>query len=417
VNRGKPLRRGKALKAGKPMRRGKGLEPGKPLKRNAELPRDGRGPDESREGPRMRCKGKTYSSAEEARDTLYGRRGNRVVECEPCGGWHVKLDPEHARKISAARREREPATPEQLAVRAEKRFAKAVREGAVPEFRPDLGPCLIYAGGKNSGGYGQFRYNGRGGYAHRYAWERVNGPIPDGMTIDHLCRVRACVRLGHLEVVDTVTNFLRAVAAWDCCPAGHPYTEENAAKDARRRCGICEAETRQRSEQKRRKLKPGDPDPRVRYDQDKVNEAIAQILAGELAILRAARDIGCSDRYLGRRAWRTAKRRVLLRDSGICQACGALAVDVQHRVARGLGGTRDPKRAYGMCNLVALCRPCHEIAESRDQGMYNRGFWLLSTDDPARLPIRAATEYGEELRWLLPDGGVSLADPYEEAAA
>jgi HNH endonuclease len=42
-----------------------------------------------------------------------------------------------------------------------------------------------------------------GGYlrVHRFAWELLNGPIPDGPTIDHLCRNTLCVKPAHLEVV------------------------------------------------------------------------------------------------------------------------------------------------------------------------------------------------------------------------
>lgn len=48
--------------------------------------------------------------------------------------------------------------------------------------------------------------------AHRYAWEYVNGPIPEGYILDHLCRFRACIRLDHLEPVTHRENTLRGKA-------------------------------------------------------------------------------------------------------------------------------------------------------------------------------------------------------------
>lgn len=42
--------------------------------------------------------------------------------------------------------------------------------------------------------------------AHRFAYEELVGPIPDGMELDHLCRNTACVRPDHLEPVTAHEN-------------------------------------------------------------------------------------------------------------------------------------------------------------------------------------------------------------------
>lgn len=67
------------------------------------------------------------------------------------------------------------------------------------------GACLEWTGYLNPAGYGQMGYQGQRS-AHRYAWERVNGPIPDGMYIDHMCHNRACVNVNHLRVVTHAQN-------------------------------------------------------------------------------------------------------------------------------------------------------------------------------------------------------------------
>jgi hypothetical protein len=77
--------------------------------------------------------------------------------------------------------------------------------------------------------------------AHRLVWIEFMGPIPDGLTIDHLCHNRACVNPAHMEVVPFEENMRRAVAfkhaGADYCPTGfHPMTPENTTPDGRCRC-------------------------------------------------------------------------------------------------------------------------------------------------------------------------------------
>lgn len=49
--------------------------------------------------------------------------------------------------------------------------------------------------------------------AHRFAYELLVGPVPDGLQLDHLCRNRACCNPEHLEPVEGVENRLRGVTA------------------------------------------------------------------------------------------------------------------------------------------------------------------------------------------------------------
>jgi hypothetical protein len=63
-------------------------------------------------------------------------------------------------------------------------------------------PCHIFSGSIMTSGYGQVRHEGRVMVAHRAAWEIANGPIPDGRTVIHLCRRRACINPEHLKLGD-----------------------------------------------------------------------------------------------------------------------------------------------------------------------------------------------------------------------
>jgi hypothetical protein len=71
--------------------------------------------------------------------------------------------------------------------------------------------CWIWAGGVSSDGYGTIQRGGLA-YAHRLSYEKYIGPIPDGLHIAHLCRVRLCVNPNHLEAVAPGENTRRGLA-------------------------------------------------------------------------------------------------------------------------------------------------------------------------------------------------------------
>lgn len=116
--------------------------------------------------------------------------------------------------------------------------------------------CVVWIGAQNSKGYGCFAIDRVSHLAHRLAWEAVNGPIPDGMTLDHLCRVRSCVNVDHLEVVSNAENVRRAkaLAVGDTCSRGHLIAKDS---DIYRRtrggqeCRTCRREASARDRQKR----------------------------------------------------------------------------------------------------------------------------------------------------------------------
>ena len=95
------------------------------------------------------------------------------------------------------------------------------------------GECLIWTGAKVSTGYGQLQVNGRSTLAHRYAWECENGPIPDGMLIDHICHNQACVDVEHLRLATWQQNSRNRAGATALSSTGvrgvHPYGDRYRA--------------------------------------------------------------------------------------------------------------------------------------------------------------------------------------------
>ena len=114
--------------------------------------------------------------------------------------------------------------------------------------KPDPDGCWLWQGPTTPNGYGKYRRPGqRERVAHRVLWEHYNGPVPDGMELDHLCRARNCVRPEHFEVVTPSENTRRQDHAnrnKTACPQGHDYTPENTRTDAsgRRNCRTCDRE-------------------------------------------------------------------------------------------------------------------------------------------------------------------------------
>ncbi len=71
-------------------------------------------------------------------------------------------------------------------------------------------PCWICMRSNKRRGYVRISVNGRPNVAaHRYMYEQMRGPIPDGLELDHLCRQRDCINPDHLQPVTTAVNSRR----------------------------------------------------------------------------------------------------------------------------------------------------------------------------------------------------------------
>lgn len=123
------------------------------------------------------------------------------------------------------------------------------------EDRGFSSPCWIWQLGLTVKGYGRCRLNGHL-RSHRASYEAFVGPIPGGLQIDHLCRIKSCCNPDHLEPVTNRENVIRGLAACGFvprsprknkpthCTRGHEYTPENTAIVSRgrykgRQCRAC----------------------------------------------------------------------------------------------------------------------------------------------------------------------------------
>jgi hypothetical protein len=119
--------------------------------------------------------------------------------------------------------------------------------------------CWLWMASLDSKGYAQINI-GTFGHAkmcraHRISYELHIGPIPEGLQLDHLCRVRSCINPTHLEPVTMLTNVQRGLGgsnggkargaiarAATHCTRGHEYTPENTlvSKRNHRFCRACQ---------------------------------------------------------------------------------------------------------------------------------------------------------------------------------
>lgn len=119
---------------------------------------------------------------------------------------------------------------------------------------PNEQGCMLWTGEPDLRGYGHFTVGYSQWYAHRVSYVLANGPIPEGLQIDHVkargCKNKHCVAPLHLEAVTQRENLLRgstitaANAAKTHCLKGHAFDVANTYRTPRgsRQCRACKRE-------------------------------------------------------------------------------------------------------------------------------------------------------------------------------
>lgn len=141
------------------------------------------------------------------------------------------------RKLPPARKPQAPIViPDRVAIRALSRWTLEAPTG-----------CHVSTYSTGSHGYAQLGWQEPGAkrstmtLAHRAAWAAVHGQIPEGMTIDHLCKNRRCVNVEHLRLLTNYENARRTHGRdWPLGQCINGHSDEHLANIAGRwHCRIC----------------------------------------------------------------------------------------------------------------------------------------------------------------------------------
>lgn len=137
-----------------------------------------------------------------------------------------------------------------------------VRDRLLARIIIDDAGCWLWQGPLKAKGYATIWVDGASRWVHRVSYAEFVGPIPDGLQLDHLCRVHNCLNPEHLEPVTAAENTRRGLASRGFethCRAGHEYTETSSYLNAygRRQCRTCQA--RRQTEKYQRRAAQGLP--------------------------------------------------------------------------------------------------------------------------------------------------------------
>ncbi len=142
----------------------------------------------------------------------------------------------------------------------EKRFWKKVVKSDDPNG------CWLWIGAKAANGYGIMRKPGKvQQVAHRTSYELLVGPIPEDLTIHHICKNKLCINPAHLVALTHYEHVHLHHPSKTHCKWGHPFDRKNTnirKTNGERRCRTCAREKQARY--RAAKLLTGEP---TRYAQ------------------------------------------------------------------------------------------------------------------------------------------------------
>ncbi len=120
------------------------------------------------------------------------------------------------------------------------------------------GQCWLWVGGHNNMGYGMHKCC----LAHRVAYERMHGPIPEGMMVCHSCDNPGCINPDHLWLGTNADNqrdasrkLRQPAQSKTHCLHGHEFTDENTIRRGfrARQCRECGRISQRKYQSKKRK--------------------------------------------------------------------------------------------------------------------------------------------------------------------
>lgn len=124
--------------------------------------------------------------------------------------------------------------------------------------------CWVWMNHLDRDGYAGLVVNRKYNVIHRHSYKLFFGEIPNGLELDHLCKVRCCVNPHHLEPVTHQENAVRIFYGRSkdrdkYCSNGHERNETNTyiTKTNKKYCKICNKVSLLKYREKNRKYRSG----------------------------------------------------------------------------------------------------------------------------------------------------------------